>query len=144
MHDKEHLWNCNYLLSSENHASYLFSGIHHLYLGRHFWGVLYMLSLGICGIGWITDLWRIPGIVDETNKYMKRRDSTRPIYVMDCYILLACPITGILGVQHYMLGRVVIGLFYTCTLGGLMIGWLLDVCRMAALVKEHNRKVKFK
>ena len=124
----------------------LFSGVHHFYLKRHGWGAMYVCTLGLFGIGWLSDLWRLPGIVDDTNKYLKRRyvNPTRPIKVADAYVLILCPITGMLGGQHYMLGRYLIGLFYTCTLGVMLIGWLVDWCRMDSLVKEHNTKVKFK
>ncbi|MCR5430028.1 MAG: TM2 domain-containing protein [Eubacterium sp.] len=34
-------------------------GIHNFYVGKIFWGLIYLLTLGFFGIGWIIDLIRI-------------------------------------------------------------------------------------
>lgn len=43
-------------------------GFHHLYLERPVWGILYFFTLGLAGIGWLVDLFRMPCLVAETNK----------------------------------------------------------------------------
>lgn len=37
-----------------------FLGIHRFYLGRTFSAVLYLFTLGLFGIGWMVDLFRVP------------------------------------------------------------------------------------
>ena len=34
-------------------------GIHNFYVGKIFWGLIYLLTFGLFGIGWVVDLIRI-------------------------------------------------------------------------------------
>ncbi|XP_061665384.1 dnaJ homolog subfamily C member 22 [Syngnathoides biaculeatus] len=54
-------------------------GVHHLYLGRDSHALLWMLTLGGFGIGWIRELLRIPAYVGKANQEAgkeRRRPST--------------------------------------------------------------------
>ncbi|WGD32080.1 NINE protein [Ancylobacter sp. WKF20] len=42
-------------------------GIHRFYAGRYWTGALWLLTLGLLGIGQIIDLFLIPGMVRESN-----------------------------------------------------------------------------
>lgn len=42
-------------------------GIHKFYLGKHGMGIVYLLTGGICGIGWLVDLFTLGGQVDAYN-----------------------------------------------------------------------------
>lgn len=44
-----------------------FFGIHRFYVGHTRWGVAYLLTLGLGGIGWIVDLFLIPSYVVAYN-----------------------------------------------------------------------------
>ena len=44
-------------------------GVHRFYLGHIGWGVLYILTGGIFGIGWFIDLFLMPGYVRAANRY---------------------------------------------------------------------------
>jgi TM2 domain-containing membrane protein YozV len=44
------------------------TGFHHFYLRRYLWGVLYFMTFGVFGIGWIVDMCRIPSLVQECNE----------------------------------------------------------------------------
>jgi len=46
-------------------------GAHHFYLERPVWGVLYLFTLGLGGIGWLIDLCRMPCLVSDTNKRLE-------------------------------------------------------------------------
>lgn len=48
-----------------------FLGLHHFYLERPCWGVLYLFTLGLFGVGWLVDLCRMPCLVAETNKRLQ-------------------------------------------------------------------------
>lgn len=34
-------------------------GVHNFYVGKFFWGLIYLLTLGLFGIGWVIDIIRI-------------------------------------------------------------------------------------
>jgi len=42
-------------------------GIHRFYLGKIWTGVLYLLTGGLLGVGWLYDLWTLNGQVSELN-----------------------------------------------------------------------------
>ncbi len=52
-------------------------GIHRFYLGYTFMGVVYMFTLGYCGIGWIVDGFFMPSMVKETNSWLEY-DASNP------------------------------------------------------------------
>ncbi|XP_069509908.1 dnaJ homolog subfamily C member 22 [Ambystoma mexicanum] len=43
-------------------------GLHHIYLGRDSHALLWMLTFGGFGMGWLWEFWRIPGFVAEANR----------------------------------------------------------------------------
>jgi len=53
-------------------------GLHRFYLNRFGTGLLYMVTLGIFGIGWLVDIYLIPELVDEANKELYLRVSQVP------------------------------------------------------------------
>ena len=44
-----------------------FLGIHRFYLGHVGWGIAYLLTAAFGGIGWLIDLFLIPGYVEKYN-----------------------------------------------------------------------------
>ncbi|MEI6614200.1 MAG: TM2 domain-containing protein, partial [Chrysiogenales bacterium] len=45
-----------------------FTGAHRFYYGRPVTGVIWLLTLGLLGIGWIIDAFLIPGMDDAANR----------------------------------------------------------------------------
>ena len=124
---------------------YLFSGFHHYYLRRPFWGLLYTFTLGLFGIGWLIDGLRMYWLVKNANKVVLETTTSTGLEIekktCEAYALTIFPLTGLLGFQHYYLGRYTQGLFYTLTLGNLGIGWIVDLFRIPSLVKESNKQM---
>ena len=48
-------------------------GIHKFYLGKPFMGVLYALTMGICGLGLLLDLFTIPTQVRSANWKLRQQ-----------------------------------------------------------------------
>ena len=42
-------------------------GLHRFYMGKVFTGILWLLTCGLFGIGWLYDLWTLNGQVSEIN-----------------------------------------------------------------------------
>ncbi|XP_045204987.2 uncharacterized protein LOC123557541 [Mercenaria mercenaria] len=106
-------------------------GAHHFYLGRKGFGILYVCTLGLFGLGYIYDLIRMRWLVKHANK-----QESEAKMVSDVYLIGA--LGGIFGAHHFYLGNKKLGIFYACTLGVFTLGWIVDMFRMKHLVKNHN------
>ncbi|XP_041656016.1 dnaJ homolog subfamily C member 22 [Cheilinus undulatus] len=53
-------------------------GLHHLYLGRDSHALLWMLTLGGFGFGWVREVLRIPAYVGEANQDTSKEQRKRP------------------------------------------------------------------
>ncbi|KAI9530742.1 hypothetical protein NQZ68_000233 [Dissostichus eleginoides] len=57
-------------------------GLHHVYLGRDSHALLWMLTLGGFGFGWVREFIRIPAYVGEANQDAEKDRKTRPTRVL--------------------------------------------------------------
>lgn len=44
-------------------------GIHRMYLGKWFSGIVYLLTAGLFGIGWLYDLWTLNDQITAVNRH---------------------------------------------------------------------------
>ncbi|KAF1390496.1 hypothetical protein PFLUV_G00058670 [Perca fluviatilis] len=56
-------------------------GLHHLYLGRDSHALLWMLTLGGFGFGWVREVIRIPAYVGQANQNVEKERKTPPTMV---------------------------------------------------------------
>ncbi|XP_068996727.1 dnaJ homolog subfamily C member 22 isoform X1 [Embiotoca jacksoni] len=56
-------------------------GLHHVYLGRDSHALLWMLTLGGFGFGWVREVIRIPAYVNEANEYAENARKRPPTSV---------------------------------------------------------------
>lgn len=117
-----------------------FFGFHHFYLGRWSMGLTYMFTFGLCGIGWLGDLLRMPYLVKRCDTERRSGTLNHTKHVDDAY-LYAFPL-GILGFHHFYLDRPVWGFTYLFTAGLFGIGWLVDLLRMKQLVADANLRAR--
>ena len=111
-------------------------GAHHFYLGRRKWGLLYASTMGIFGIGWLVDFFRIPTLVHRENRILRDEESHERKFIDDVYLLWI--FFGFFGVHHYYLGRKSFALIYLCSFGLLGFGWFVDFFRIPCLVFGKN------
>ena len=97
-----------------------FTGAHRFYYGRPVTGTLWFFTLGLLGIGWLVDLFLIPGMDQEADLRFR---AGRVDYSV-AWVLLA--FLGLFGVHRMYMGKWVTGIIYLCTAGLLGIGYLYD------------------
>lgn len=97
-----------------------FTGSHRFYYGRPISGTIYLFTLGLFFIGWIIDLFLIPGM----DRQADLRFRGGPIDYNLTWILLT--FLGILGVHRMYMGKWISGILYLLTGGFLAIGIIYD------------------
>ena len=110
-----------------------FIGIHRFYLGRPISGIIWFFTAGLLGIGWLIDLFLIPGMVVDANR---RFASGRNEYTLTWLFLV---FLGGLGVHRFYLGKWGTGLIWLFSGGLLGIGWLYDLCTLNTQIDQANR-----
>ena len=112
-----------------------FMGAHRFYFGRPVSGTIYFFTLGIFLIGWIVDLFLIPGM-DRTADL--RYTSGNKDYTLG-WILLT--FLGIFGVHRFYLGKWITGLIWLLTGGLCLLGVLYDLWTLNEQIDEVNRGI---
>jgi TM2 domain-containing membrane protein YozV len=97
-----------------------FTGSHRFYYGRPISGTVWFFTLGLLGVGWLIDLFLIPGMDREADlRFRAGRKNYSVAWVLLTFL-------GLLGVHRMYLGKWVTGIVYLCTAGLLGIGYLYD------------------
>ncbi|MDY6922018.1 MAG: TM2 domain-containing protein, partial [Pseudomonadota bacterium] len=97
-----------------------FTGSHRFYYGKPVTGTIWFFTFGLFLIGWIIDLFLIPGMDDRADaKYTAGR-----VDYTVCWILLT--FLGVFGVHRFYQGKWITGLIYLLTGGLFLIGYLYD------------------
>jgi len=109
-----------------------FMGMHRFYYGRPISGTIYFCTLGLLGIGWIVDLFLIPGM----DRAADRNYKTGIIEYNLAWLLLI--FLGYLGIHRFYMGKILTGILYLCTGGFFVIGWLYDLWTLNSQISEIN------
>ena len=97
-----------------------FTGSHRFYFGKPLTGTLYFFTLGLVGVGWLIDLFLIPGMCRQADFRFQRG----PIDYSVAWLLLT--FLGVLGIHRMYLGKWITGILYLLTCGLLGLGYLYD------------------
>ena len=109
-----------------------FMGAHRFYYGKQITGTIWFFTLGLLGIGWLIDLFLIPGM----NAQAERRYRAGPLDYTVAWLLLA--FLGIFGIHRFYLGKWGTGLIWFFTGGLFFIGLLYDLWTLNEQVSEQN------
>lgn len=110
-----------------------FMGAHRFYYGRQVTGVIWFFTLGLLFVGWIIDLFLIPGM----SRAADRRYNDGPVDYNLAWILLT--FLGVFGVHRFYMGKIITGLIYLFTVGLLGLGILYDFLTLNGQISEKNR-----
>lgn len=97
-----------------------FTGSHRFYFGKPISGTIYFFTLGLLGIGWLIDLFLIPGL----NRQASLRFRAGPLDYTLAWVLLT--FLGLLGIHRMYMGKWLTGIIYLLTGGIFGVGYLYD------------------
>ena len=110
-----------------------FMGAHRFYFGKPVSGTIWFFTLGLLGVGWIIDLFLIPGMARQADL----RYQAGPIDYTLAWILLT--FLGIFGIHRFYMDKWNTGIIYLLTAGLLGFGLLYDLWTLNGQVSEMNR-----
>jgi len=110
-----------------------FMGSHRFYFGRPVSGTIYFFTLGIFLIGWIVDLFLIPGM-DRTAdiKYTSGNKEYTVSWILLTFL-------GIFGIHRFYLGKWITGLIWLLTGGLCLLGVLYDFWTLNEQIDKVNQ-----
>ena len=109
-----------------------FMGAHRFYYGRQITGTIWFFTLGLLFIGWIVDLFLIPGMDRDAD----RRYRSGPINYSVAWILLT--FLGVFGIHRFYQGKWITGILYLLTVGVFGLGILYDYWTLNEQIDERN------
>jgi len=109
-----------------------FLGIHRFYYGKQISGTIYFFTLGLLFVGWIVDLFLIPGMNEQAD--LRFRQGQIDFNVS--WLLLA--FLGLLGIHRMYMGKWISGLIFLCTGGIFGLGYIYDLWTLNDQISQIN------
>ncbi len=97
-----------------------FMGAHRFYYGKPVTGTIYFFTLGLLFVGWIVDLFLIPGMDSRADL----RFAPGPLDYNVTWILLT--FLGVFGIHRFYMGKWLSGIIYLLTGGLFLVGVVYD------------------
>ena len=115
-----------------------FLGSHRFYYGKPISGTLYFFTLGLLFIGWIIDLFLIPGMDRQADlRFVSGPKSYNLTWILLTFL-------GVFGIHRFYMGKWLTGLLYLLTGGLLLIGVIYDFWTLNQQLSETNTTAKRK
>lgn len=111
-----------------------FFGAHRFYYGKQTTGIIWFFTFGLLGVGWLIDLFLIPGMERDANREYRSGELDYTV----AWIFLT--FLGIFGVHRFYMQKWVTGVLYLFTGGLFLVGYLYDYLTLNGQVDSFNRK----
>jgi len=109
-----------------------FIGAHRFYYGRPISGTIYFFTLGLLFIGWIVDLFLIPGMDRAADhRYRGGVKSYNLSWILLTFL-------GVFGIHRFYLGKWITGPIWLLTCGLFLLGLLYDLWTLNEQVDDVN------
>ncbi|MEM9623211.1 MAG: TM2 domain-containing protein [Pseudomonadota bacterium] len=115
-----------------------FLGAHRFYFGRPVSGTIYFFTLGLLGIGWLIDLFLMPGLERSAD----RRYQQGELNYTFAWVLLS--FLGIFGLHRFYQGKIGTGLLYLVSLGLLGVGIIYDFWTLNEQLSAENSERQYR
>lgn len=113
-----------------------FMGAHRFYYGRRVTGIIWFFTLGLFFIGWIVDLFLIPGM----ERAADQRYTGGEIDYSVAWLLLT--FLGLFGVHRMYMGKWITAIIYLLSGGLVGLGVLYDYLTINDQIDAANRGIK--
>lgn len=111
-----------------------FTGAHRFYYGRPITGTIWFFTAGLLGIGWLIDLFLIPGMDRKADlRYNAGKVDYSVAWILQTFL-------GVFGVHRFYMGKIGTGILWLLTGGVFLIGWLYDFWTLNEQVNAVNRR----
>jgi TM2 domain-containing membrane protein YozV len=110
-----------------------FMGAHRFYFGKPVSGTIWFFTLGLLGIGWLIDLFLIPGM----DRNASLRYQSGPLDYTLAWIFLT--FLGAFGIHRFYMEKWISGIIYLLTFGLFGLGVLYDFCTLNGQIDAANR-----
>ncbi len=98
-----------------------FLGVHRFYYGKPISGTIWFCTLGLCGIGWLIDLFLIPGMDREADlRFTPGAKDYNAAWLLLVFL-------GLLGAHRLYMGKWLTGILWMFTGGLFLCGYLYDL-----------------
>ena len=111
-----------------------FTGSHRFYYGKPVTGTIWFFTLGLLGIGWLIDLFLIPGM----DRQADLRFSAGPKDYTIAWILLT--FLGLFGGHRFYIEKWISAVLYLLTGGLLGLGFLFDLWTLNDQIAQVNQR----
>ncbi len=111
-----------------------FTGAHRFYFGRPISGLIWFCTLGLLGIGWLIDLFLIPGMERKAELRYKAGEVDYSVaWILQTFL-------GYLGIHRMYMGKWFTGILYLISGGLFVVGWAYDFCTLNTQITEINAR----
>ena len=109
-----------------------FTGSHRFYFGKPVTGIIWALTGGLLLIGWIVDLFLIPGMCrDAQIRFAPGRTDYSITWLLFTFL-------GVFGIHRFYMGKWVTGLLYLLTVGVFGLGLIYDILTLNDQISQIN------